>query len=265
MKREVSKVEKALIALRAMHSGSGKAPIGTPALLIVTLVYLGLMLSVAPEALARLLWFALYPIVMAPVVGEQYGRVFVRSLAVLPFVFLIGIFNPLYQTEVAFRIGSVTISRGWVTFMSILVRALLSVQALLLLVDSVGFAGLCSGLRRIGVPALLTTQLMMVYRYMTVLLQESLDMTRARQARGYRGRNMSLSMWGTYCGQLFLRTVARSERIHRAMLARGFNGSMPVLAAGEVWNRRDTVTLVAVTCVFALFRWGPLPALFAFG
>ncbi|MDE6804540.1 MAG: cobalt ECF transporter T component CbiQ, partial [Muribaculaceae bacterium] len=94
MKREVSKVEKALTALRAMHSGSGKAPIGTPALLIVTLVYLGLMLSVAPEALARLLWFALYPIVMAPVVGEQYGRVFVRSLAVLPFVILIGIFNP---------------------------------------------------------------------------------------------------------------------------------------------------------------------------
>lgn len=258
----MTKTEKALTALRAMHSGTGHAPISALALLIMTLLYLGLMLSVAPEALTRLLWFALYPIVMAPVLGEEYGRVFRRSLIALPFVVLIGIFNPLYQTEPAFTVYGVTVSRGWVTFVSIVVRALLSVQALLILVDSVGFTGLCRSLQRVGVPTVLTTQLMMVYRYMTVLLQESLDMTRARQARGYRKGNMSLSMWGTYCGQLFLRTVARSERIHRAMLARGFDGSIPILKESKIWGVRDTVAVIVCACVLVLFRWGPLPSFF---
>ncbi|MDE5796771.1 MAG: energy-coupling factor transporter transmembrane protein EcfT, partial [Muribaculaceae bacterium] len=114
------------------------------------------------------------------------------------------------------------------------------------------------------VPSVLTTQLMMVYRYMTVLLQESLDMTRARQARGYRGSNMSLTMWGTYCGQLFLRTVARSERIHRAMLARGFDGSIPVLKEGRIWKGKDTVAVILSIGVLVLFKWGPLPTFFVF-
>ncbi len=253
------------MSLRAMHSGTGHSPISALALLIVTLLYLGLMLSVAPEALARLLWFALYPIVMAPVAGEDYGHIFCRSLVVLPFVLLIGIFNPIYQTEPAFTVSGVIVSRGWVTFVSIVVRTLLSVQALLILVDSVGFVGLCQSLHRIGVPSVLTTQLMMVYRYMTVLLQESLDMTRARQARGYRGGSMSLSMWGSYCGQLFLRTVARSERVHRAMLARGFDGVIPVLKENKTWSGRDTAAVIVIASIFILFRWGPLPALFALG
>lgn len=261
----MTKTEKALTTLRAMHSGSGRSPVGAMALLIITLLYLGLMLSVAPEVLVRLLWFALYPIVMAPLAGEEYGHIFLRSLVALPFVLLIGIFNPIYQTEPAFTIYGVTVSRGWVTFVSILVRTLLSVQALLILVDSVGFTGLCRSLQRIGVPSVLTTQLMMVYRYMSVLLQESLDMTRARQARGYRRGNMSLGMWGTYCGQLFLRTVARSERIHRAMLARGFDGHIPMLKEGRTWKSRDTVAVLLSTAVLVLFRWAPLPAFFAFG
>ncbi len=247
-----------------MHSGSGRSPVSALALLIITLFYLVLMLSVAPEALARLLWFAFYPIVMAPVAGEEYGRVFCRSLVALPFVVLIGIFNPFYQTEAVFTIGGVTVTRGWITFISIIVRTLLSVQSLLILVDSVGFTGLCRSLQRIGVPSVLTTQLMMVYRYMTVLLQESLDMTRARQARGYRGSNMSLNMWGTYCGQLFLRTVARSERIHRAMLARGFDGSIPVLKEDRIWKGKDTVAVILSIGVLALFKWGPLPTFFVF-
>ncbi|MDE5796207.1 MAG: energy-coupling factor transporter transmembrane protein EcfT, partial [Muribaculaceae bacterium] len=143
----MTKTEKALTALRAMHSGNGRSPISALALLIITLFYLVLMLSVAPEALARLLWFAFYPIVMAPVAGEEYGRVFCRSLVAFPFVVLIGIFNPLYQTEAVFTIGGVTVTRGWITFISIIVRTLLSVQSLLILVDSVGFTGLCRSLQ----------------------------------------------------------------------------------------------------------------------
>ena len=64
------------------------------------------------------------------------------------------------------------VSRGWVSFVSIILRGLLSVQALLLLVYVAGFNRMCEALRRPGMPRVLVTQLLMVYRYLTVLLQE---------------------------------------------------------------------------------------------
>lgn len=223
----MGKMEKVITAIQEMENGTERSTFHPVVFLLLTLVYLSVMLSVPVDSLSMLLWYGLYPIVMASVTGQDFNKIFVRSLVVVPFAMFIGIFNPVYQTELAFKVGDVEVSRGWVTFVSIIIRALLSVQALLLLAAQGGFVSICQSLRRIGVPSVLTTQLMMVYRYMTVLLQESIDMSRGRKARGYGKRNPGLKVWGTLCGQLFLRTVNRSQNIHRAMLARGFTGTMP--------------------------------------
>lgn len=258
------KLEKAITTLHQLQTGApAKGSLHPLCLPAVTLLYLIAMLSVPIDSLVMLLWFALYPIVMAPVIGEDFTRVFARSLIALPFAALIGIFNPLYHTEPAFTAGGIAVSVGWVEFVSICLRALLSVQALLILIGSGGFIGLCRSLEQAGVPALITTQLLMVYRYMTVLLEESLQMTRARRARGYGRRHMSLKMWGTFCGQLFLRTVSRAEAIHRAMLARGFAGRMPHISVQRRrWTLRDTIMLAACTAAFAVMRFANISAIF---
>lgn len=252
----MSKIEKAITTLQEMQGGGEFAGLHPLCLLFVTLAYLVAMLSVPVAALAMLLWFALYPIIMAAVVGENFSQIFLKSLIALPFSLLIGLFNPIFQTQEAFSVGGVSVSLGWVTFISINLRAVLSVQALLILIGSAGFTGMCRELERIGVPSFLTTQLLMVYRYLTVLLQESLNMTRARRARGYGRKHLSLKMWGAFCGQLFLRTMNRADAIHRAMLARGFTGAMPRYAVRrQRWRVADTVTLVLSVAIFALMRF----------
>jgi cobalt/nickel transport system permease protein len=54
---------------------------------------------------------------------------------------------------------------------------------------------------------------------------------------------------------LLLRTLERAERIHRAMLARGFDGRLPV-GQPLAWQWRDTLFLVGCLSLFVLMRSG---------
>jgi cobalt/nickel transport system permease protein len=53
---------------------------------------------------------------------------------------------------------------------------------------------------------------------------------------------------GHMVGSLFLRSLERSERVHAAMLARGYNGQMPRLERRTL-SAADWLTLVAVLLV----------------
>ncbi len=241
---KLTRLEKAITILNARQmkpeTASHIGDIDPRALLLVTIVYLIAMLSVPLQRTDVIIWFAVYPIISAPLAHIAYERLFRNSLFVLPLLIFIGIFNPLYERTVAFILFGVPISTGWVSFISILIRGLLATQALLLLIRVSGFNEMCEAMRRLGVPAVIVTQLLMVYRYLTVLLQEALTMQRARQARSYGKSSFKASMWGPFVGQLLLRTLERSRRINMAMKARGFQGSLST-SPDSHWETADTV------------------------
>lgn len=245
-----------MASCRDSHIGG----IDARALLVVTVVYLVAMLSVPVHSVGMLIWFAVYPIVSAPLAHIAYERLFVKSLYVLPLLVIIGVFNPVYDHRTAFMAGSVAVSMGWVSFVSVIIRGLLSVQALLLLVYLAGFNGMCGALRAMKVPKVLVTQLQMLYRYLILLLREALDMHRARISRGYGRTSYGLSMWGSFVGQLMLRTFDRSERIHKCMLSRGFNGFLPT-AEPQKWHAADTLYCLVWILVFVPLRFADLSAL----
>lgn len=256
----MGKLEKAIQYLNVSEAASQTAGVGVPdarALLVTSLLYIGLVLSVPLENPAMLLLYALYPIVGAPLCGISFGRLLLKSLWVVPIVALIAFFNPIIDTATAFTAGTLKVSHGLLTFFSILLRALLSMQALLLLISACGFTGMCRAMRRLGVPAFLSVQLLFVFRYMRVLLEEALTMKRAREARSYGNRRLSMNMWGAMIGQLFMRTLARSQRIYMAMQARGFDGQIPSYTAySRRWSLADTLwtaiwgaLLIALRCI----------------
>lgn len=229
----------------------------------VTLLYLISMLSLPLTALSNLLLYAVYPILLSSGAGTKYDSIFRQSLAVLPFLLFIGIFNPWYDHRVHFYVNNIPVTAGWLSFFSIIIRGLFSVQAVLLLIRITGFHRLCLGMRRMGVPAFFSSQLLFVYRYLFVLLQEALSMQRARAARSYGRRSYPLKMWGIFAGQLLIRTANRAERIHRAMLARGFTGAIP-LSHPLVWRKKDTLYLVGWVLLFIALRWAVPPNFFSF-
>ena len=258
-------IEKAITRLAALETGetTGFVPDARCSLL-VTLVYLVALLSLSAGSLSHIIWFAFYPIIGCGVLGVSYSDLLKRSLCVLPFIALIGIANPFFNREAAFEAGGIVITRGWLEFISILLRGLFSVQALLLVCSANGFAGICRAMSRLGLPSVLTTQMLLLYRYIGVLLAEALDMKRARQSRGYGGKALPLKQWGAFVGQLFVRTVGRAERIHNAMLARGFEGTLPYSGNSSRWRAADTVYLVIWTALFAaLYFINPSDLMFA--
>lgn len=253
-----SRLEKAITILYARQMKPAErshiGDIDPRALLLVTVVYLVAMLSVPLQRTDMIIWFATYPIISAPLAHIAYERLLRNSLFVLPLLVFIGIFNPIYDHTSAFSLFGFNVNFGWISFFSIIIRGLLATQALLLLIRMSGFNEMCEALHRLGCPGLIATQLLMVYRYLSVLLQEALIMQHARQARSYGKKSFNASMWGAFVGQLLLRTLERSRRINMAMKARGFNGTLNT-SANMHWTTADTVYCLVWIPVFFAFRF----------
>lgn len=254
-----NKLQQVLCELDAMErTAQGQSPLhllDARAKLLVTVVFLVTMLSVPLYRLSEILLYFVFPILSASMGGVGYAAIFRRSLFVLPFVTLIGLFNIFYDREPFFFIGRVAITGGWVSFLSIVLRGLLSVQALLVLIAGTGYYNLCRSMQQLGVPSLFTAQLLFVYRYLYVLIEESLALSRARDARSFGRKSYPLTVWGTLIGQLLLRTFDRADRIGRAMYARGFTGRIPSCSfRRRTWESRDTVYLVLWSAALILMR-----------
>lgn len=257
-------LEKAITILNARQMKPGTpshiGDIDARALLTVTVVYLVALLSVPLQRTDMIIWFAAYPIISAPLAHVAYERLFRNSLFILPLLIFIGIFNPLYDRLPAFTLFGICISAGWISFISILIRGLLSTQALLLLIRVAGFNEMCFAMQRLGCPTVIVTQLLMVYRYLSVLLQEALTMQRARMARSYGSSSFKASMWGPFIGQLLLRSIERSRRVNMAMKARGFNGSL-ITSPPTHWNTADTVYCLVWIPILIALRFADIPSL----
>lgn len=254
-----NRLQHILCEMDAMErTACGQSPlhcIDARAKLLVTLVFLVAMLSVPLYRLSEILLYFVFPVLAATMGGLCYGTVFRRSLVVLPFVALIGVFNLFYDREPVFRVGGMIVTQGWVYFLSIILRGLLSVQALLVLLYSTGYYRICRSMQQLGVPSVFTTQLLFVYRYIYVLIEEALAMSRARDARSFGRKSYPLAVWGTLVGQLLIRTFERAECIGRAMLARGFTGRLPAeTGIRHLWQGRDTIFLVLWSAAFVLMR-----------
>lgn len=246
---ELDAMERTALRRSPLHCLDGRAK------LLATTVFLLTMLSVPLTRLSELLLYFIFPLITAAMGRLDYAALLRRSLVVVPFVAFIGLFNLLYDREPVLRIGQAVVTQGGIVFLSVILRGLLSVQALLLLIQSTGFYNLCRSMQRLGIPGVFTTQLLFVYRYIYVLLEESLRLTRARDARSFGRRSYPLRMWGVLVGQLLLRTFNRAERIGQAMLARGFTGGIPPgLTPGTAWQTRDTLFVAAWSAVLVAIR-----------
>ena len=113
---------------------------------------------------------------------------------------------------------------GWVSYVSIMLRFMLTTAAALVLICTTGMNSVCMAIERLGAPDVFATQLLFLYRYIFVLAEEVLTMSRARSLRSFGSRGMGFRVYGQILGQLLLRTYARAQRIYNAMLCRGFDG-----------------------------------------
>jgi cobalt/nickel transport system permease protein len=178
-----------------------------------------------------------------------------RKLALAsPFALMVGAFNPWIDTAPMVQLGTLSVSSGWVSYASLMLRFGLTVSAALLLVATTGMRELAAALGALGVPREFTAQLLFLHRYSFVVGEEARRMATAARLRS-AGRGLRLGAWSALAGHLLLRAYERARRIHQAMLARGYAGELP---PGQplAWRARDTGFVLGWLAVFAWWRWG---------
>jgi cobalt/nickel transport system permease protein len=223
---------------------------------IATLLYLLTVVSLPKYEVAALVPFFLFPVLLLTLGGIPARFILRKVLIVSPFALLIGIFNPILDTRTAVVIAGVPLSAGLLSFFSILLKFALTVSATLLLIATTSFPGVCHAFRRLGFPSLFVSQLLFLYRYLFVLLEEAMRIIRARDMRSFGTRGAGVKVFTRVVGILFLRTVDRAERIYDAMLSRGFQGDIPTLRRSRmaVADLVFMATAVAFLGVFRFFR-----------
>jgi len=191
---------------------------------LVTLVFILCVVSYDRYELAALFPFFIFPVAMISLAGLPTAFILRKIILLCPFVLAVGVFNPVFDREILLQLGPLGISGGWISFASILARSVLTVGAAFILVGVTGFTAVCQALERLGMPQVFAVQLLFLYRYIFVLTEESGRASRARELRSCGKKGQGIRSFGSMTGHLLLRTWQRAERIHMAMLARGFTG-----------------------------------------
>ncbi len=220
---------------------------------IVTIVYVVTVVSFPRYEVSGLLPFFIYPVFLISVGNIPPGFVLRKLLLVSPFVVMVGMFNPIFDRTPMLELYGVEISGGWVSFTSILLKFVLTISTALLLIATTSFTGICEGLGRMGVPQVFVVQLLFLYRYLFVLVEEALRMVRARDARSSGKRGKGVRVFIHLVGVLLVRTIQRAERIYAAMLSRGYTGRMPLRRTHRI-GMKELIFLSSWILLFLVMR-----------
>jgi len=126
---------------------------------------------------------------------------------------------PAHPARVSYGLGVIAAT--------ILIKNSLALFTIVVLASVTPFPRLLGALRKLGVPPVLVMTLQFMDRYRHVLMDETVRMARARRARTFdRRRALSWTLLSGLIGILFLRTFERAERVHGAMIARGWTGAL---------------------------------------
>ncbi len=157
-------------------------------------------------------------------------------------------------------LAGLTISQtGLIGGATLAIKATLGVLTSLALVHSTPRRGLLVALERLRLPRVMVAIAGFMVRYASVLRDDVRQLRWARLARGASdGRVRHLGAVAAGAGTLFVRSYERGERVHQAMLARGYDATMPTLiqpdrsSAGAAW--RCAALPVAAALILLLTR-----------
>ncbi len=144
---------------------------------------------------------------------------------------------------------------------NILVKGTLGVASTVVLAGTTPVAELLHGMDRLHIPRVFTSIAGFMVRYLEVITDEMHRMSVARRSRGYDPRWLwQARAVATSAGTLFIRSYERGERVYLAMVSRGFEGSLPVLADEGAPARQWAISLAlpAAAATIALLGWRSL-------
>ncbi|MEV8056105.1 cobalt ECF transporter T component CbiQ [Streptomyces antimycoticus] len=198
--------------------------------------------------------FGAYALLLAGVAAAARipaGYLLRRLLIEIPFVAFAVLMPFIAEGPRVAVLGMSLSESGLWSAWNILAKGTLGVAASVLLASTTELRALLLGLQRLRMPSLLVQIASFMIRYGDVISDEMRRMRIARQSRGFEASGVR--HWGVLAssaGALFIRSYERGERVHLAMVSRGYTGTMPVIddvtASRAQWMHAAALPLTAL-------------------
>jgi cobalt/nickel transport system permease protein len=208
------------------HSPIHRAPAHLKVLALLAFV---IMVVATPKD-----WFAAYAVYLLVILGViavstvPPTYILKRMVVEVPFV-VFAMLMPFIATGPRTEFLGLTVSEpGLMSAWALLAKGTLGVLASLTLAATTEPHHLLAGLEVLRLPHQLVQIMGFMMRYLEVVTSELKRMRIARESRGFSAT--SVRAWpalASTAGALFIRSYERGERIHLAMLSRGYNGRLP--------------------------------------
>lgn len=228
--------------------------------LLVTVCYIFIVVSFPKYNLTGLVVMVLFPVLLFQAAWIPVHLCFHKLRLVLPLVCAVGLANPFLDKAVLTHLGTIPITGGFVSMITLMLKGIFSLMASFLLIGTTPIDTLCAALRNIHVPGLLTTLLLLTYRYIGVMLEEVSVMSQAYSLRAPGQKGIHISAWGSFLGQLLLRSMDRAEELYSSMRLRGFRGDF-FYANVPACTGADVGYVLVCGAAFVCARAVNLPAL----
>jgi len=246
LKQATNKANNALKELHDMDElAAGSSPVHKLHPLVkflVTIAYIYCVVSFSKYDLTGLFIMLLFPVIMFSTAGIPISTCFWKLRLVLPLVLMVGIFNPIFEGKA-----------GLVSMITLMMKGVFALMASFIMVATTPIDGLCAALRKLHIPSILVTLLLLTYRYISVLVKEVAIMTDAYKLRAPGQKGIAPKAWGSFLGQLLLRSMDRANELYSSMQLRAFKGEF-FYAAQRKLNAKDAAFFVICIAAFILAR-----------
>ncbi len=218
--------------------------------LVVTFIYIIAVATAGNYALETVILYGIYPVViltcfdlpLRPLAGKMIIPVLMATG--------IGMLNPFFDSNHIVIAGGYSISAGWISLLVLFLKSVMTIFAAIALVATTKIEEIAYALTCIKVPRVMTVQFLLMYRYITVLINEVDRVITAYSMRSGGKRSIDYRAWGSLIGQLFIRTSNRAVEIHEAMRLRGFDGHFH--HGKDVGITSRDIAYVSVCCALIL-------------
>ncbi len=239
----MSRIEKAVYELNSIEDLSRQNRwvnrLHPSVKLLLTLLLAVLAVSFDKYDLPGLMGLFVYPLFVFIAGGLRFKDALKRLWIVLPLVMITGIANPFFDRQVHFYLGAFAVTGGMVSMATLIVKGILCILGAYILIATTPIEGICRSLRAFRVPKIIVTVILLIYRYVTVLLQEADRVTNAYLLRAPSEKGIGIRAWGPLAGGLLLRSMDRAQVLYESMQLRGFNGEFPEGLHALFYEGRD--------------------------
>jgi len=197
--------------------------------IIIALTWLDISESSIETLLAATLIAVVIGICLALLLGISPLRAAWASCIVFPFAGGVAFFAPLANIESWSWVNvAVAYMSGWPLIFDILFKAYVATYLVVIVMQSMTIEMFIHALSQLKVPHIFIMLFTFLYRFTDLFREQIKIMRNAARSRAPHLHGWRLIMfYGRMSGNLFVRAYERGEQIHSAMLARGYDGTLP--------------------------------------